>query len=165
MSSRKLSVKCAECGKEEMAFPSRAVKYTTCSKACMGIRFARIGKDTKVTVDCAICAKPFLVKRSQAQRRVTCTKTCFSRLQRRKCLNERNFNYQGKGSYPSRRIPRDGKSRSNLKYLHKIVMTDIFGFHNVPEGHHIHHRDGDCRNNHPENLVLLTTSDHKWLLE
>src|SRR6202012_4425938 len=74
-----------------------------------------------------------------------------------------NFNYQGKGMYPSRRIPRDGVSRGKIKHIHKLVMTDLFGFQNVPEGFHIHHRDGDGRHNTPENLALLSIADHRWL--
>jgi len=42
--------------------------------------------------------------------------------------------------------------------LHVVVWE----FHHgpVPEGHHIHHRDDNRANNHPDNLECLTIADH-----
>jgi hypothetical protein len=33
----------------------------------------------------------------------------------------------------------------------------------IKEGNYIHHIDGDYRNNHPSNLIEVTTEEHGWL--
>jgi hypothetical protein len=53
--------------------------------------------------------------------------------------------------------------------LQRAVWIDHFGL--IPEGHHIHHKDGNKRNNHIENLQCLDKAIHisisiknnKWL--
>lgn len=57
---------------------------------------------------------------------------------------QRNY-YRGK---------RDGK----WGYLHRHVYEDNFG--PIPEGHQVHHRDGDPLNNAPTNLIALTRKRH-----
>lgn len=57
---------------------------------------------------------------------------------------QRNY-YRGK---------RDGK----WGYLHRHVYEDNFG--PIPDGHQVHHRDGDPLNNAPANLVALTRKGH-----
>jgi len=36
MQSKLVEVVCAECGKHELVFPSRAKKYVCCSRNCLG---------------------------------------------------------------------------------------------------------------------------------
>lgn len=50
-------------------------------------------------------------------------------------------------------------------YFHKYARI-IWEEHNgvkIPPGHHIHHIDGNYRNNNPENLQLLTPEEHLQL--
>lgn len=47
------------------------------------------------------------------------------------------------------------------QWLHHVVWEHHFG--PIPEGHEIHHRDGDKTNNAPENLACLTLSGHAQL--
>lgn len=44
----------------------------------------------------------------------------------------------------------------------RLLHRDVYqAFHGpIPRGHHVHHKDHDRANNHPENLVLLTAGDH-----
>lgn len=67
-----------------------------------------------------------------------------------------------------RRYP-DAKRRSDRVYfkrtigyrptfLHRMVYEDNFGV--IPNGMHVHHKDGNEANNSPENLELLTPSQH-----
>lgn len=44
------------------------------------------------------------------------------------------------------------------KRLHRIVWSEVFG--PIPEGHHIHHRDGNPANNEPSNLQCLPAARH-----
>lgn len=48
--------------------------------------------------------------------------------------------------------------RGHRERLHVYVYRTRCG--EVPEGHHVHHRDGDKRNNEPSNLALLSGSEH-----
>jgi hypothetical protein len=47
------------------------------------------------------------------------------------------------------------------KYVHRMVWEKHHG--PIPNGHHIHHKDGDKLNNVIENLELLTASEHGCL--
>jgi hypothetical protein len=42
--------------------------------------------------------------------------------------------------------------------LHRVIWEDHFG--PIPEGYHIHHKDANRRNNHPENLQCLEGRIH-----
>lgn len=43
-------------------------------------------------------------------------------------------------------------------YLHRAVWRDENG--EIPDGHHIHHIDGDKGNNDPANLECLAVREH-----
>ena len=47
------------------------------------------------------------------------------------------------------------------KLLHRLIYEDAFG--PIPDGFHIHHRDGDKSNLNPNNLLLLSKSNHHKL--
>lgn len=42
--------------------------------------------------------------------------------------------------------------------LHRQVYIDNFG--PIPEGYHVHHKDGNTWNNSPDNLVAISPADH-----
>lgn len=42
--------------------------------------------------------------------------------------------------------------------VHRMVYFDYYG--SIPEGHHIHHKDGNKKNNAIENLEAITNSEH-----
>lgn len=46
----------------------------------------------------------------------------------------------------------------NGRRLHRAVWQAING--PIPDGHHVHHMDGDRSNNHPSNLALLSAAEH-----
>lgn len=43
-------------------------------------------------------------------------------------------------------------------FLHRLVYEDNFG--PIPNGMHVHHKDGNTGNNSPDNLELLTPKQH-----
>jgi HNH endonuclease len=52
-----------------------------------------------------------------------------------------------------------GNKDANERLLHRRVWSDLHG--PIPDGHDIHHRDGDWRNNHPDNLEAVPSSQHQ----
>lgn len=44
------------------------------------------------------------------------------------------------------------------KLLHRLIFEDFYG--PIPNGCHVHHKDGDKKNNCIMNLQLLSASDH-----
>ena len=51
-------------------------------------------------------------------------------------------------------------SQNGIEALHREVWKDHNDADEVPDEHHIHHKDGDPTNNDPENLVALTPEEH-----
>lgn len=51
---------------------------------------------------------------------------------------------------------REGK----IAYKHQMVV-ELEGC-DIPEGHEVHHLDGDRYNNNLENLVVLPIESHQW---
>lgn len=47
--------------------------------------------------------------------------------------------------------------------LHQAICCEALRIEKIPDGLHVHHRDCDVMNNAPDNLALMTASDHKWL--
>ena len=48
------------------------------------------------------------------------------------------------------------------KLLHQVICEWKEG-RPIPDGHHVHHLDGNKLNNHPENLVSMSAADHARL--
>ena len=53
------------------------------------------------------------------------------------------------------------KTRGDRSYLHRDMWEDTHG--PIPEGHDIHHKDGDKTNNTLSNLECLEKADHTRL--
>lgn len=51
-----------------------------------------------------------------------------------------------------------GRKDSTERLLHRRVWSDANG--SIPDGHHVHHIDGDWRNNAIDNLELVSSSEH-----
>ena len=49
-------------------------------------------------------------------------------------------------------------SKRRYRKIHRLVFE---AFHGSCEGLQVHHKDGDPTNNHPDNLVALTTEAHR----
>lgn len=63
---------------------------------------------------------------------------------------------------PPRRRPQrhsHGYIRWGKSYVHRIVAEAWYG--PIPPGHHVHHKDGDKSNNHPDNLQIMSASAHQ----
>lgn len=58
--------------------------------------------------------------------------------------------------YFARAVKRGGVARPEL--LHRAIWESVNG--PIPDGHHIHHKDGNPLNNEISNLECITRSDH-----
>ena len=50
------------------------------------------------------------------------------------------------------------QTNSSPVYLHRQIWEDNFGA--IPDGYHVHHKDGNCQNNDLSNLELLSAKEH-----
>jgi len=51
---------------------------------------------------------------------------------------------------------------SDGKYLHRLVMEEYLG-RRLSMHEHVHHLNGDVTDNRPENMEILTNSEHRKL--
>lgn len=56
--------------------------------------------------------------------------------------------------------PHSGHIEDGVEALHREIWKDANDADEVPDGHHIHHIDGDPTNNDPENLECITPEEH-----
>ena len=56
-----------------------------------------------------------------------------------------------------------GREGSKHIYEHQLVMAQLLGLTEVPEGLHIHHINEDRTDNCPDNLALVTPGGHRSL--
>lgn len=56
--------------------------------------------------------------------------------------------------------PSGDEIKDGTEALHREVWKDENDADEIPDGHHIHHKDGDPTNNTPENLECVTPKEH-----
>jgi hypothetical protein len=77
-----------------------------------------------------------------------------------------NKNVFNKGEYKERNSEakrqkgsRKGYTKINGRHKHRIIAEQMLG-RKLQPGEIVHHKDGDKRNNTPENLEVMTQSEH-----
>lgn len=159
---------CSVCA-SEFVVPHWRARAKFCSPECYGK--SRI---KPANAKCCVCGVEFKMKASAQSAKVlgvTCSLECSAKLKSRKYSGKDNPNFKGKNTdsdgyriyVPNshKGMPLDERIREDK--LHRAIACQVIGVIKVPEGLHVHHRDCDVLNNVPENLSVLTASDHKWL--
>lgn len=156
----RIKVICEVCSKEEMVLPSRVKRYKTCSYECMGKRtYNRLKKRTNV--ECEVCKFLFEVKNSHINRRRYCSKICQAKAYEKRYLGQNNPNFKNSFlDFSGYRVEYKDVGRVNV---HRDIAKEVLGLTKLPKGYVVHHKDCNKINNIPENLILLTNSDHEWL--
>lgn len=161
---------CQLCGKEFDVLPARKDSAKYCSRECADHPSV---KHAAPNTECSFCGKMFHMKESQKRRYKRtlgfyCSLACSgsSRIEayagsRNPNFKNRNVDHDGYRLY----VPVAHKTLTGGRRmkLHTAICLEVAGLKNIPKGFHIHHRDCDILNNAPENLAVLSASDHKWL--
>lgn len=162
---------CEQCGKEYNVIPARMSTSRYCSNAC---KFAMHGWSGEPNTECTHCKKMFHLKPSKrtTYKRVLgyfCSNVCAAENKRVSYAGIKNPNYRGRthdfDGYPVRIYPEQCVSLGGIRRMkiHQAVCCELLGVSAIGSGLHVHHRDCDVENNSPDNLSVLTISDHKWL--
>jgi hypothetical protein len=154
-----MDLECVICKASFKRYGKQARIAKTCSYKCLG-------KYNKASSNCNCdqCGKEFHKKFSQQNKSKNnfCSVSCLASW---KSINQngannpnfRNVMYDSDGS---RIVWSDTHGRIKM---HHAVVFETLKISKIPTGYHVHHRDCNHRNNTAENLVLLSSSDHRWL--
>jgi len=158
---------CEVCGVEFCVPHWREGTAKYCSRKC-----SDLAKISKPNTACTYCGKEFHMRASQKARYnrtlgFFCSQECNARNRTEAYLGDKNPNSK------QRNFDQDGyklfsPAASHIlgpkkTKLHLAVACEAVGMDKIPKGYHVHHRDCNIMNNVPENLAILTVSDHKWL--
>lgn len=159
---------CQHCGRlfEGRNDPSRTARY--CSRGCSQAAQRMYRRDP---VECPNCGITFTPNKQQArdlatgrQRLAFCSKECSRQYLPIKHAGEGNPNWKG-GTVESNgyRYVRLKRHRVSPYYAeHKMVAEQMIG-RPLREDEIVHHINGDKTDNRPENLMVMTRSEHMKL--
>ena len=158
---------CLICNSEFSVIKTREHSAKYCSRKCSDE--SKLGK---LNTDCSNCGKAFHMKSFQKARYKRslgyfCSVECSAVFKSKAYLDDKNPNNKNRNlSGDGYRIysPQNSHLLGSKKMkLHIAVACEVLEISSIPIGYHVHHRDCDVLNNHPENLAVLSASDHKWL--
>jgi|SRR3990167_1879121 len=109
--------------------------------------------------NCKLCSKIIIPRKTEGNRdwdrREFCNRKCYSK------WNIGKNNHLWKGGIKTRP---DGYLRDSKtdKYIHRLIMEKYLK-RLLNSSEHIHHIDGNPKNNDIKNLIILTNSEHRKL--
>lgn len=114
--------------------------------------------------------KPSQLSRYKRTLGTFCSVNCAAIHRKTAQLGDKNSNYKGKNTdsdgykiYTPKAGCIGSENYLGKMKLHQAVCCEALGIKKMPKGVHVHHRDCNILNNTPENLCVMTASDHKWL--
>lgn len=182
---------CEWCGKHFFGCPSRSkAKHICCSKKCMNNLTRKLTNERHIpNTKCPVCGKMFWVKPSHLRRykNVCCSRECSLQLRHLKMSGKNNHQYGLKGRLNSswesderisthgykliRRLDHPFKNSNGFVFEHRLVAEEylltpqnsieINGKRYLRPDLEIHHIDQNKLNNSPENLLIVTKSEHR----
>ena len=152
---------CLTCNNKFTVIDSRKDKAKYCSKICADVQL-----NGEKNTTCSECGKLFHLKESSKKRYKRtqgyfCSTKCVADFRKKAYLGVNNPNFRNAetdNGYKLDLLPKFGR----IKLHHKVVF-ECLDIDKIPNNYCIHHRDCQINNNDPENLVLITWSDHRWL--
>ena len=162
----RVEVKCAQCGKIEYVYPSRAKKYLCCSTKCLG-KYNSLRYSKKIQLVCPICGKTYECKQSAIEHHRTCgDKDCRTKWLSQTRTGENNSNYKHIEIEELLKSKSSSKNHDKSRHIYQHVVKCVLKLNSIsdiPKGYVIHHKDANHENNNPENLVLLPKSTHRLI--
>ena len=162
----KIRVVCAQCGKVEYVWPSRAKHYKCCSQQCLG-KYNSIHYSMRVTLTCPICGKTYECKQSKINHHRTCgDEECRTAWRKQINSGKGNPRYKSVESILMSQSTHMPKVHDQSRTIYQHVVKEILGLTSVqrlPKGYVIHHKDANHSNNDPHNLVVLPKTPHRLI--
>lgn len=185
-----IAVNCDYCGKEFQCqeWRVRKRKHIFCSRDCSG---AFTHKQNKNITKCSVCGKLMYLKPSYVKKtkQPCCSYECAGRLRETIYLGENNPNYGNRGSlnpiwksdtkispygYILVRVENHPfKNCDGFVFEHRLVAEryllndensiEIDGEKYLKPEYDVHHKDRNRTNNNPDNLEVMTRSEHMKL--
>lgn len=153
-----MKLNCVICNNEFTRSGKQAKIGKCCSFKCLSIY--NKGKDN---CSCDQCGTTFHRKKSRIDKQSNnfCSRSCFATwksINLRGCKNPNFRNCEIEDGYKIYRGEKFGRIKQ-----HHAVIFEVLEINKLPNNYCVHHRDCDPMNNCPDNLVLITNSDHRWL--
>jgi hypothetical protein len=144
---------CLECRQEFECYRSAPRRF--CSLKCGAAKNARQYKAARLEKVCENCYKPFEVRPGLIEQQF-CSMVCKQTLIARRTANARSVKARAVGAKPTT------YRKLHCRHEHRVVAEQKLGRALVP-GEIVHHIDGNRHNNAPENLEVMTQSQHARL--
>ena len=179
---------CKICGKEFKVPQCRAKTAEFCGHECSVIGRAQKMSKPKIAVICKGCGVTFYDHPCHAGRRIYCSKACkdsnedYQQKMRAKVLGDKNPMWGGgiiphSDGYLYQHAPEHPFASNGYVLQHRLVaeehlrktnpdsiaLVKIEGKRYLRKEFAVHHKDMDRVNNTPENLMVLTNSEHQKL--
>jgi glutaredoxin-related protein len=159
---------CLNCGKE---FNSKTKRKLYCSRSCYESAkakryYRRNGKKYKIQ-ECLQCGNEYKPTRRNQK---YCSVECSADSQRKylsipDCLEDASRKLDKKIGYVRVYCPMHPKANTwGYVYEHRLIVEGMIGRY-LEKDEHIHHVNGKRWDNRPENLRLMTSSDHSKLTQ
>ena len=157
---------CKTCG-AQFEKPKKTSSY--CTKKCAGkalvaqarklaeIRWAKTGK-RGVVKKCESCGGDFYVPRYREQTALYCSRSCLAKIHLRQFLPVYGFQKTGN---PPHRYKYRNENKKKI-YEHREIIESFLG-RKLESWEHVHHINGDSLDNRPENLQVVSNSEHQRL--
>ena len=144
---------CQFCGKE---FEGRAdIKRIYCSRECHNKAMTKegeiINRNHIYHLECKVCGKEFIAYNPEQP---YCSHKCSGIAHR----GSANSHYKN-GTYDHFGYIKELKVNGGYRFTHRGVVEDRIG-RKLSSKEHIHHINGDTKDNRIENLIILTCSEH-----
>lgn len=180
----KVEKSCEICGQAFSVWPNRANTAKTCSQKCAGLLAAARYKERRPVLACVVCGKSFTCPPCHEERKSCCSLACAHELSRRRVVAT------GKGHFNWKRgstVSGDGylylfveghpfaHFQGHYVLDHRLVVEEWMRV-KAPDHHflvaidgvlylrqeiEVHHRNGNKRDNRPDNLLACTKPAHR----